>query len=162
MKEHSLVKCWIQRVLCSNLPCSLSHTQTPPRVSPPPPYLSVLPSTPHMCTHAPPFSMMEAQGLYIQPRPGTGRSWMPHLRFGVVSARAQGPARQRAPAKVLPQEPNFRELVLTSYFTEAGSLLMFSCSALQTLWAVSGPPIRPSHCRTAVITDACLYSQIPF
>lgn len=70
------------------------------------------------------------------------------LRFGAASACAQGPARQRGstqgPAKVLPQEPNFQESVLTFYFIGAGSLLMFLFSHL----TVGLPPLQ-THASTA-------------
>lgn len=67
----------------------------------------------------------------------------------ICSQVRRGPARQsgstQGPAKVLLPEPSFQESVLTFYFTEAGSLLMLLCSALQTGWAVSFPrSILPS------------------
>lgn len=47
VRENSLVRHWIQRVLCSNLPSSFSYIQTPPRGLFSPPYLPVLPVNPH-------------------------------------------------------------------------------------------------------------------
>lgn len=122
---------WIQRLLCSNFSCSISHTQTPPWGLFSPLHLPVLPS-------APPFSMMEAQGPCMRAQHENRMQLDPTsvLRFRVAQPGRAHRALQKC--FFLP-EASFQESVLTFYFIEAGSLLMLLCGALQTGWAVSSP-----------------------
>lgn len=157
VRENSLVRHWIQRVLCSNLPSSFSYIQTPPRGLFSPLYLLVLPFCPsHVHPH--PSFLCDGSTGPAHESPAQNRIQLdptPVLRFGGATAYAQGPARQRGntqgPARMLLPEPNFQESVLTFYFIEAGSLLMLLCNALQPggRGLRETPPILPSHCRIA-------------
>jgi hypothetical protein len=120
----------------------------------PPPYLPVLPSAPHMCAHAPPFSMMEARGPVpespAQEQDAAGCHICSEVRGGqcLCSRPSQAEGKHTGPCKS----------------ASAGTQLPGVSSHFLLYWGRVSPDVSilPSHCRTTAITDTCLYSQVTF